>query len=240
MPNKTDALAYFDGNSTVPTKWAKVTLNMRASDEPYYHDIMVGPIPLDNATTIWTPFTYPLTRKTEGKVRNLGADEDDALFKDWIYPITRSIADITLDLWNATALGLENDTIDVWGIDPLWQEDGRIVRWDTFWKYPNDVFDAETLLPLGLFSKSDVTGRDPSKWKLEGWLYNDAFYTTTADFREAYWSGKVVKLGQNVEGDWARTDQQGGIMPMDALYPPTSIALGGNRFSVDPQEKYVE
>lgn len=173
MPNKTDALAYLDMNSTAPTKWAKVILDMRATDEPYYQDIMVGPIPLDNATTTWTPLTFSLTRKTEGKVRNLAADDDGVLYSDWIYPITRSIADITLDLWNAAALGLDNDTIDVWGIDPLWQDDGRIVRWDSFWNYATDSFDADTLLPLGLFFKSDVTGRDPSQWKLEGWLRNN-------------------------------------------------------------------
>jgi hypothetical protein len=29
---------------------------------------------------------------------------------------------------------LENDTLDVWGIDPLMQEDG-IIRWDQFWNF---------------------------------------------------------------------------------------------------------
>lgn len=240
QPNKTDALAYIDGNSTVPTKWAKVVLDMRATDEPYFQEIMVGPVPLDNATTTWTPLTYPLTKKNDGKVRNLGADDDDALYTDWLYPISASIADITLDLWNGTALGLDNDTMDIWGIDPLWQEDGRIVRWDTFWNYPNDDFDAETLLPLGLFFKSDVTGRDPSQWSLEGWLYNGIFYETTEAFRTAYWSEGFVKNGPNVEGDWARTDQQGTVMPMDALFPPTSVAPAGSRFAVDAAEKYVE
>lgn len=239
-PNKTDALAYLDGDAAVPTKWAKVVLDMRATDEPYFQDIIVGPIPLNNATATWTPLTYPLTRKTEGKVRNLEADDEDALYTDWIYPITRSIADITLDLWGAAAYGLDNDTIFVWGIDPLWQDNGRIVRWDSFWNNPSDDFDAGTLLPLGLYFQSDVTGRDPSKWKFEGWLYNDIFYATTEEFRDAYWSGKVVNLGMNVEGDWARTDQQGAIMPMDLLYPPASVAPQGNRFSVDYQEKYVE
>lgn len=224
----------------MPTKWAKVVLDMRATDEPYFQEIMVGPVPLDNATTTWTPLTYPLTKKNDGKVRNLGADDDDALYTDWLYPISASIADITLDLWNGTALGLDNDTMDIWGIDPLWQEDGRIVRWDTFWNYPEDDFDAETLLPLGLFFKSDVTGRDPSQWSLEGWLYNGIFYETTKAFRTAYWSEGFVKNGPNVEGDWARTDQQGTVMPMDALFPPTSVAPAGNRFAVDAAEKYVE
>lgn len=240
QPNKTDALAYIDGNSTAPEKWAKVILDIRATEEPYFQEIMVGPLPLRNGSVTWTPLTFPLTKDNGGKVRNLEADSDDKLYSDWIYPISASVADITLDLWNGTALGLDNDTLDIWGIDPLWQEDGRIIRWDTFWNIPQDFYDTETLAPLGLFFKSDITGRDPSKWKLEGWLYNGIFYETTEEFRNAYWSEGFEKFGANVEGDWARTDRQGPILPMDTLYPPTMVAPAGSRFGVDIEQKYVE
>lgn len=239
LPNKTKALSYIDGCSRPPAKYAHVVLDVRATTEPYYQDITVGPLPVDNTTTTWAPLTYPYTKKNSGKVRNLDAD-DDILYSDWIYLVSASVADITLDLWNATALGLDNDTIDIWGLDPLWQENGKILRWDTFWNFPTDEFDAETLLPLGLFFMSDVTGRDPSKWKLEGWLYNNIFYNTTEDFRAAYWSPGFEKLGANVEGDWARSDQQGPILPMDTVYPPTQVAPAGSRFSLDAEQKYVE
>jgi len=106
--------------------------------------------------------------------------------------------------------------------------------------YPTSEFDSETLLPLGLFFKMDVTGRDPSKWKLEGWLYNDIYYPTTADFRKAYWSGNFTKLGVNVDGAWAHTDQDGPIMPMDNASPPSAVAPAGSRYSVDHTRKYVE
>ncbi|PSR81301.1 copper amine oxidase [Coniella lustricola] len=245
QPNKTDALAYVDNNGTAPTRWAKVVLDMRATDSPYYQDLMVGPLPISNATATWQPLTYPLTKKDndQGKVRNLDADSSDALYSDWLYPISASVADITLDLWNGTALGLANDTLDIWGIDPLWQEDGRVVRWDTFWNLPTEaLFDAETLLPLGLFFKSDVTGRDPSQWRLEGWLYNNIFYETTEAFRTAYFTPGFVKHGANVEdASWAGTDQQGAVMPLDTLAPPTStLGAQGTRFSVDAAQKYVE
>ncbi len=143
-PNKSDVLPYMDGDAEPPVRYARAVLSFGATEEPYYQDIMVGPLPIDNKTTTWAPLEYPLTRKTGGKVRNLDAD-GDRLYSDWLYVISASIADITLDLWDGTALGLENDTIDIWGIDPLWQEDGRVVRWDTFWNFPVDVFDAETL-----------------------------------------------------------------------------------------------
>lgn len=239
-PNKTDVLAYLDGNATAPTRYAHVVLDNRASVDPTYADILVGPLPLQNGTAKWEPLEHPYTRKTQGHIRNLDADGDDTLYSDWLYIVSASIQDITLDLWGGTALGLDNDTLDIWGIDPLWQDDARIVRWDTFWSLPTDDFDVETLLPLGLYFKSDVTGRDPSKRKLEGWLYNNIFYETTEEFKAAYYSSGFVKLGANVEGDWARSDQQGPVLPLDTHYPPTGVAPTGSRYSVDAERKFIK
>ncbi len=143
-PNKSDALAYVDGDAAAPVQYAHAVLDFRATTEPYYQDIVVGPLPVDNTTTTWQPLEYTLTKKNSGKVRNLDAD-DLTLYSKWLYIVSASISDITLDLWNGTALGLDNDTLDIWGIDPLWQDDGRIIRWDTFWNLPTDDFDAETL-----------------------------------------------------------------------------------------------
>ncbi|KAL2856687.1 copper amine oxidase [Aspergillus pseudoustus] len=161
------------------------------------------------------------------------------MYSEWLFKITASIADITLDLWNGTALGLDNDTLDIWGIDPLWQEDGHIIRWDVFWNMATGESDSGTLLPLGLYFKSDVTGRDPSQWKVLGWLYNDIFYETTEEFREAYWSPGFVKLGANVDGPWARVGQQGPVLSQDRKQPPLAVAPDGARYSVDTERKYV-
>ncbi|KAK3113870.1 hypothetical protein LTR53_008410 [Teratosphaeriaceae sp. CCFEE 6253] len=237
-PNKTDVLPYIDGAAAPPTRYAHVVLDLRATLNPVYQDILVGPLPVVNGTTTWEPLEYPYTRKTGGSIRNVDADYDTLLA--FIYNITSTITDITLDLWGGTVMGLENDTLDTWGIDPVWQYDGKITRWVTFWNYPTDIFDAETLLPLGLYYKVDVTGRDPSKWSLNGWLYNDIYYATTADLREAYYGGNFTKLGANVEGDWSRTDQNGAVLPMDTAAPPQTVAPSGARFSVDHTHKYVE
>ncbi|KAK3361962.1 amine oxidase catalytic domain-containing protein [Lasiosphaeria ovina] len=239
-PNKTDAIAYIDANATAPTKYAHVVLNNRATETPHYADIVVGPLPVDNTTATWEPLTYPYNKQSGGgTVRNLDADSD-ALYSEWIYVIGASVADITLDLWNGTAAGLDNDTLDIWGIDPLWQDDGRIIRWDAFWSLPTGDFDSETLLPLGLYFKSDVTGRDPSQWAFEGWLYNNTFYATTDDFRAAWSSDSFKKNGPNVDGEWAHTDQQGTVLPLDAAPPPVTVTPAGSRFAVDREQKYVE
>jgi len=239
QPNKTDALSYIDGSGTAPARWAHVMLDKRATTNPTYDDILVGPLPIQNGSTSWQPLDYPYTRKTQGQIRNLDADSDTTM-QEWLWNTSSTVQDITLDLWDGTAIGADNDTLDIWGIDPLWQDDGRVIRWDTFWNFPTDEFDAETLLPLGLYFKSDVTGRDPSQWKQLGWLYNNIYYETTEQFRAAYYSPGFVKNGPNVEGDWARSDQQGPVLPQDTMYPPTAIAPSGSRYSVDTEQKYVE
>lgn len=238
VPNKTDALAYVDDGHTAPARYAHVVLDIRATVEPTYTDILVGPLPIRNETTTWQPLEYSHTRKTGGSVRSLDADYDT--MNSFIMNITGSISDITMSLWGGYANGSDDDTLDVWGVDPLWQDDGKLINWLTFWNHPTDEFDATTLLPLGLFFKLDVTGRDPSKWSLEGWLYNDIFYPTTKAFREAFYSPGFVQLAPNVEGDWARTDHQGDPFPMDNASPPVMTAPGGSRYSVDQEAKYVE
>ncbi|KAF7196652.1 Membrane primary amine oxidase [Pseudocercospora fuligena] len=240
-PNKTLALAYIDGGGPEPQRYAHVVLDRRATAEPTYSDILVGPLPIVNGTTIWQPLEFDLTRKTGGSVRNLDASSDTQ--SAWIHNITGSISDITMNLWGGFANGSDAGTLDVWGIDPLWQDEddgnSKLTYWATFWNHPVDEMDAETLLPLGLFLKADVTGRDPAQWKFEGWLYNDIFYPTTDAFRTAFYSPGFVKLGANVEGDWARTDRNGEALPMDTNAPPQMIAPGGSRYAVDQESKYV-
>lgn len=184
------------------------------------------------------PLTYPYTKQADGKIRNLGADDDGALYDDWLYVIGADVADITTELWNGTCTGADDDTLDIWGIDPLWQDDG-VYRWDGFFNLPTSDFDSETLLPLGLYLKSNVTGRDPSKWELQGWLYNNIFYNTSQDLRAAVFSASFQKLNPNTDGPWAQTDRRGDIPPMDNMYPPTLVAPTGARYSVNVREKYV-
>jgi primary-amine oxidase len=236
-PNKTDVLKYLDQNGPAPTRYAHVVIDHSASADPYYADILVGPLPVRKGTTHWQPLEYPYTRKTQGRVRNL--DSNGATLVPWLFNITASISDITLALWNATARGLPTDTMSLSGISPYWQDDGRVIGWYQFVNLPTGIFDTVSLLPLGLSFGVDITGRDPSKWKLEGWVYNNIFYETTQKFREAVHSHGFQKLGANVDGTWGSTDQQGPVMPQDKQYPPTPIAPSGSRYSLDVQQKYV-
>ncbi|KAL5003358.1 copper amine oxidase [Aspergillus recurvatus] len=198
-PNKSETIPYLDGSGPAPTRYAHVRLNNRATVDPYFADILVGPLPVGNVTT-WEPIEFPYNRKTQGHVRNVEPD-GETVYSEWLFKISASIADITLDLWNGTALGLKTDILDIWDIDPLWQAMAAF----------------GTLLPLGLYLKSDVTGRGPSQWKLLGWMYNDIFYETTEEFREAY-------CGQ--------------VPLQDRKQPPIMVAPDGARYSVDTERKF--
>jgi primary-amine oxidase len=96
------------------------------------------------------------------------------------------------------------------------------------------------LLPLGLYFKTDLTGRDPSLWRLEGWYYNGEFYETTEEFRTAYFTEGFEKLAPNVDGDWGSTDRQGDSLPLDGKPPPQAVEVAASRYSVDQDAKYVE
>jgi primary-amine oxidase len=239
-PNKTDVLAYLGGKAPPPPRHAKVTLDKRVTENATYQDILVGPLPISNATT-WTPLEYVLTRKTSAQVRNLDADVE-ALYQTWFSAVGRNISDITSDLWGGVMAGEDTDTLDIWGIDPLIQDEetGRVYRWDGFWGVPGKGFDSDTVLPMGLYFKTDVTGREPANWTVEGWFYDNQFFETTEEFREAYWGGRLKKGGPVKEQRWASTDRRGGRMPMDGARPPEPVAPSGSRYSVDYENNYVE
>lgn len=139
-----------------------------------------------------------------------------------------------------TIMGAENDTLSIWGIDPLWHENGTVILWNEFWNTASEFYDSSTLLPLGLYVKTNITGRDPAGWSVMGWYYNGIFYESTEAFREAFFSSSFEKLGPNVDGDWAHTDQQGEIMQYDEISPPMLVLPGKPRYGIDMEEKYVE
>ncbi|KAJ7835553.1 hypothetical protein B0H14DRAFT_2590189 [Mycena olivaceomarginata] len=214
--------------------------------QPYVQEFLVGPLPISKKTAYasfdWLPragapkfaitmlvcLIILVVRVPDSQ--NCAKDED--LLTQWNLDVT------------ATATGSDNDDFDIWGIDPLWREeiDGeeRIILWNTYWRYPADdnaLFDGklfrsshldrETLLPQGLFFKSDITGRDSSKWKVLGWVYGEIFYPTTEKFREAWNSPDFVKYELNLLGSWIGSDRLygkvGDFLPGDNIAPPLAI-----------------
>lgn len=124
-------------------------------------------------------------------------------------------------------------------VSPTQVENGKVTTWQGFMGRPTGSFDTGTLLPQGLYVKSDRTGRDPSKWKITGWLYNDVFYNNIQDFKAAVAKPGFKKLGMVVDGSWAQLERVGDALPFDELPPPVSVQPGPKRFSVDTKENFV-
>jgi len=104
---------------------------------------------------------------------------------------------------------------------------------------PSSIHDSGTLLPLGLYLKTDVTGRDPSKWSVDAWLYDNVLYKSTDAFRAAVMQPGFKSLGANVEGLWAQLEKQGDTPQFDESPPPAQILPGSKRFSVDTEAQFV-
>lgn len=141
------------------------------------------------------------------------------------------------------------ETFAIWGIDPLWHEQGKVINWVQFWRVSPEVelpsggifaFDDGTLLPQGLYLGFDVTGRDTSKWSCIGVYYAGIYYSTVEAFKTAYAKPGFVKLSPVLYGAWSATDKVGDSLPYETLPPPQQIQPAGQRFEVDWKQKYVK
>lgn len=111
--------------------------------------------------------------------------------------------------------------------------------WQGFNAPVTSIYDTISLLPLGLYMRTDITGRDPSKWKVTGWVYNNEFYPNLDEFRKVMNEPTFESLGVNVDEPWAHTRTHGESVPLDNLPPPASVQAGKERFAVDEEESYV-
>ena len=137
-------------------------------------------------------------------------------------------------------MGLPNDTIAIAGTTPLIFEDDKVLQWNQFYNLHTGACVDDDLFPSGLMFKTDITGRDPSKWSVEAWQYNGIFYESETAFRQALNSSGFKRPGPNVDGPWACTDYNNDPFPHDDLSPPVPVQPDGARFAVDEEEKYVE
>nr|CEG04517.1 unnamed protein product [Fusarium clavum] len=236
QPNKTDALAYLEGNGPAPNRYARATLQFNSRLQPYIQEYMVGPLPVQEGSTQYEELNYMFT-SGRGRTNVYNADSDAiAAFN---IGVGADIQNITKKLLNGTATGTKDDNLLIAGSDPLIHQGDRVYQWNEFYSAHTGEFFSETILPTSLQFKVDITGRDPSKWKVVGWYYDGNYWPTTAEFKAAAEALKR-KPGPNVDGLWTSTDQQGEKLPLDHLYPPTAVQPDGPRFSLDREENYVE
>jgi primary-amine oxidase len=122
---------------------------------------------------------------------------------------------------------------------PLIVEDDRVYVWQQFNAPKASIYDNTYLIPLGLYMRTDITGRDPSKWNVTGWVYNNEFYPTLDDLREAVKSPNFKHIGSTSDEQWTRTERQGDALPLDEQPPPVSVQRSQPRFTLDEKENFV-
>ncbi|KAH8586808.1 copper amine oxidase [Bisporella sp. PMI_857] len=231
QPNKTDVLPYLADTKPAPSRYARAMLMFGNTKEPYMQEWMVGPLPISNQTKA-QPLTFLSTRKSDNKLRVYNADFDAVgTFNE---NIMSQAANAIKALWNVNP-----DAVSITTVSPTQVDSGHVTVWQGFMGNPSGRYDTGTLLPLGLYVRSDMTGRDPSKWKIEGWLYNNIFYKTIDEFSKALAQPGFKKLGMVVDGPWAQLDKQGDALPFDDLPPPASVQPGPKRFSFDANENFL-
>ncbi|PVH72022.1 DUF1965-domain-containing protein [Cadophora sp. DSE1049] len=198
-PNKTDVLPYLADTKPAPARDARAMLMFRSAMEPYMQEWMVGPLPISNQTKA-QPLTSLSTRKSDNKLRVYNPDFGAAAKFD--ENITSLAANAIKTLWN-----VDPEAVSTTTVHPTQVDNGKVTVWQGFIGSPSGQYDTNTLLPLGLYVRSDRTGRDASKWKIEGWLYNNIFYKTIDEFNKALAQPGFQKLGMVVDGPWAQLDK---------------------------------
>ncbi|KAK4049982.1 hypothetical protein OIV83_003806 [Microbotryomycetes sp. JL201] len=230
-PNKDAALAYLDGDGSEPERFAKAVIYFQANNEPYAQEFRIGPLPVNDRTTI-SPLVYPSSNSSTIRIY----DADFEAINDFARAEVTSMVDIVEDL-----LGAPPQDFAFFGTDPLPDSEGRATCWLGFWGRP-ETDDAVTLSPQGLQMHFDFTGRDPAGWRFEGWFWNGAFFDSHEAFRKAWSEPGFEKPTRNnaMNSTWISPNRQGVSHPLDLLAPPMQVRPDEQRFTVDQAENLIE
>lgn len=238
-PNKSQALSYADGKSQAkPPRWATVVVYNGSGFDATLDEYSVGPLPPSVETEI-----RPLTLyHNSGKSSSPNLVPDGASLHDWPYSIAEGISDITQSILGSVVNSGNSsspDGLEIGFRDPWIDGDGRTVRWCVFQR-AGKQWESRTLLPQGLFFKIETTGRDPKKWKVLHWFYNNVLYNSTEEFRAAWMTPGFVTTPSNLDGAWTRIDDLAGYdeepQEDDALIKNESH---NQKFTFDKEQKFV-
>lgn len=154
-------MAFKAGKCDEPPRMAQVTIMFSACDEPFLEDYLVGPLPVSENTTA-VPYSFRTTKGTS-RITNYDADADKT--QEFLVATAQTCDDIITDL-----LGAPADSWDIWGIDPLWHEDGRVISapasfWALFTSFRADLASSaeQTGSASGASPRPSLTARPSSR-----------------------------------------------------------------------------
>ncbi|KAK0207087.1 copper amine oxidase [Desarmillaria ectypa] len=234
-PPKSAALEYLASPDTIspPDKFARVTIHHGV--EPVIRDYLIGPLPIGPETTM-EPLTdiyhledipfhaggYAIGFELSLVVSQIAPDFGDALF----------------ELFGGVARGYENDTLIVGASGPF-SFDGSFRRLWLNWKLNTP---GPWLHPVNFFQYVDISGTDPSLWKVLKVVYNHQVFNSTESFMEAFRNGTLVRIPERPENrdlSWTTRKRVGKQRDLDHLPGPRSVSFAGLRFRVDKARQYV-
>lgn len=256
-PNKTGILNYLDNNGSFPDRYARVAINEGGKNIPdvseYYVGIpflissvqysniaiQVGPLPISSKTIIQN-LDYIYSRAARFPFNGRIADGPRGKAIDTIVASTMSsIADITLNLTGLVYYGAsdERSNSEYFIQNPTSLDGTKASFWAPWRRAGLASYDQ----PSDLYVNFDVSGSDASTYKMQMIVYDLIVYTTIKDFRDAFEAGKINKT-PNPSSDTAflRKNRKGPVREMENRFAPTILPLGGKRYKVDEESRYIE
>ncbi|KAI0129657.1 copper amine oxidase [Xylariales sp. AK1849] len=241
--NKSDVLAYLDSSGPEPAQYARAIIFEGGKEEPVSQEYMVGPLPVTSETTI-QKLDYIYNGGSGGSVPFNGRTFDamrtsasDPLLID----VMSNITDITTKLLGGVWYGDYDDRSTLTSITTSPSSfDGTQAFRIVVFKFPGP---ASYLRSVDFYLMIDVTGTDTSLYKLKGIVTNTRFFPTIEDLRTAFEAGELTEEFYVPEDyDWALVnyDQEMGKRDLEEKFAPQSIELGGKRYKLDNEQKYVE
>ncbi|KAJ9138446.1 Amine oxidase [Pleurostoma richardsiae] len=242
--NKSDVISFLDGSGPKPKSYARVIIYEGGKAEPVAQEYMVGPLPVDSDTKI-EKLDYIYNGGMGGAVpynaRGVDAARRLAL-DDILAPTMADIADITSAVFSGAKYYGFNDnrsTITMNFGTPI-SLDGTEAHINAVFHFPGPAL---YLLPIDFYVMIDWTGTDTSLWSVKGFVTKERFFPSAKELRAAFEAGELEQdFQQRKDYDWALVKYQPelGERPLESRAAPQSTEIGGKRYKVDDEEKYVE
>ncbi|WVQ70156.1 uncharacterized protein L199_008381 [Kwoniella botswanensis] len=236
IPPKAAALAYLNGSAEAPLKYAHAVVHHGNTEQIV--DYLIGPLPLSSETSM-RPLTE-IYHRPEIPYNAHGFNPNSTTMGLLLGSTFGPMSDITMDLFGGISKGHANDTLIGSATAPM-SYDGS---WRKAWVGLKLNVPGHYLFPVDLYAYFDLSGTDPSQWKLLKLVYNGQVFASEAEFRKAWSEGKLKKSKKpllNDTSEWATRTRKnkGGRRDLDDRAGPRSVSFDGLRFRVDQEEQYL-
>ncbi|TFK18079.1 amine oxidase catalytic domain-containing protein [Coprinopsis marcescibilis] len=237
-PHKNTTLAYLNNpqKAEAPPRVARVTIHHGGLENPVVRDYLVGPLPISSRTTVQPLKDIYHLEDIPYNARGLG-DLSEAF--NFMEGVIKPISGAMKDLFGGIMGNGQNDTFTAGPTGP-WSYDGSFRRIWVTWRYNTA---GSFIQPINFYNYIDMSGTDPSLWKILRIVYHDQMFPSVESFLEAYQNGTLHRRPRpsipQDELPWSSRRRVGKPRDLDHLPGPRSVSFAGLRFRVDRQQQYI-